>query len=199
MEATKSHLRDTGHTVTDGPYTGKELFLDLGFTRYDDIDFIPDEGVSIVHDLNLPYTGDSYDFVFECGTMEHIFDVAQVFKNMIALCKLGGTVCHVSPLNWLNHGFYNFSLTAFYDVYRTNGFEDFKFWMMNWPRNYLQVGSSAAMKVDFTPVQILPPVGSDFLMVAFTATKVKTQKFQIPTQAAYDKSLALNTPLRKHI
>jgi len=198
FKAITDYMQETGYPPTPGPYSGKEMFLDLGFNTYDDIDFVPDEGVSIVHDMNTPYCGDEYSLVFECGTMEHIFDTAQVFKNTINLCEVGGTVCHISPLTWLNHGFYNFSLTLFYDVYRNNGFDDFKFWLINWPRNYGQVGSSKAMKIDFTPTQILPPIGSDFLMVAFTARKSHKCDFKIPIQAAYDPSLALNTPLRKH-
>ncbi len=192
------YMNSIGLPPTPGPYTGRELLLDAGFKNYDDIDFVADEGVSIVHDMNLPYIGKEYDFVFECGTMEHIFDVAQVFKNIINLTKVGGTVCHISPLNWLNHGFYNFSFTVFYDVYRSNGFENLKFWWINWPRNYGNVGSSDAMRLDFTPSQILPPEGSDFMMVAFTAEKKKSMPFKNPIQAAYDPSLALNTALRTH-
>ena len=189
-----------GLKVTEGPYTGREFLLDAGFKNYDDIDFVPDEGVSIVHNMNEPLPADTkqYDLVLECGTMEHIFDVAQVFKNMIRLCKVGGTVCHISPLTWLNHGFYNFSLTLFYDVYRTNYFENEKFWLMNWPRNYLQVGSSNALKVDFIPSQILQPANTEFLMLAYTAKKTVEGLFRIPTQAAYDPELKLNTPLRTH-
>ena len=192
------YMHGRGLTLTVGPYTGRELLLDAGFKHYDDIDFVADEGVSIVHDMNLPYAGGKYDLVLECGTMEHIFDIAQVFKNVIQLCKVGGTVCHISPLTWINHGFYNFSLTLFYDVYRNNGFEDFKFWWFNWPRNYAEVGSSNAMKLDFTPGQILQPTASDFMMVAFTTKKVNDLPFKNPIQAAYDPVLALNTSLRQH-
>jgi hypothetical protein len=196
----KYMLQHVDH-VTSGNYTGKELLLDAGFKQYDDIDFVPNEGVSIVHNLNEHIPSDlhqKYDLVLECGTMEHIFDIAQVFRNMVSLCKVGGTICHISPLTWLNHGFYNFSLTVFYDVYRTNGFTDLKFWMMNWPKNYGDVGSSPVSKVDFTPNQILQPVGTDFLMVAFTACKQDSHSFKNPIQAAYDPELALNTPLRIH-
>jgi SAM-dependent methyltransferase len=196
------YLRNNGINppLRKAPYTSRELFLDSGFSHYDDIDFVPDEGVTIVHDMNtpLPEHVKGYDLVVECGTMEHIFDVAQVFKNMIQLCEVGGTVFHASPLTWLNHGFYNFSLTLFYDVYRNNGFDDFNFWLLNWPQNYLQVGSSDAKLVQFTPSQILQPVGSDFLMVAFTAKKKKDQPFKNPIQAAYDPALKLNTILKNH-
>ncbi len=201
FQAIVEYMHGRGLTLTEGAYTGRELLLDAGFKQYDDIDFVGDEGVTIVHDMNtpLPTTFDKrYDLVLECGTLEHIFDVAQVFRNIIQLCKVNGTICHISPLNWINHGFYNFSLTLFYDVYRNNGFEDFKFWIFDWPLNYIQVGSSAATSIDFVPTQFIPPPDSGFLMVAFTAKKQGIQEFKNPIQAAYDPALALNTGLRIH-
>jgi hypothetical protein len=193
-------MQDRGTPCTPGKYTSKELFTDLGFGQYDDIDFNSDEGVTIVHDMNTPLPAGlaTYDLVMECGTIEHIFDISQVFKNMIQLCDVGGSVLHISPLNWLNHGFWNFSLTAFYDVYRVNGFENPQFWLMNWPKNYSQVGSSPVLKIDFTPAHILPPPQSDFLMVAFTAKKKESVPFKIPIQAAYDPELKLNTYLKNN-
>ncbi len=199
-----SYMQRNGMPPSPGPYTGKELLLDAGFKYYDDIDFVEDEGASIVHDLNQPlppgyeHEDNKYDLVFECGTMEHIFDIAQVFKNMIQLCKVGGTICHISPLTWLNHGFYNFSLTLFNDVYRNNGFDSFKFGWCNWPQNYGVIGSTDVIPIEFTPSQILKPSNTDFLMIAFTAKKIADVPFKNPIQAAYDPELALNTPLRKH-
>jgi SAM-dependent methyltransferase len=200
FQAIVDYMHGRGLTLTEGAYTGRELLLDVGFKQYDDIDFVGNEGVSIVHDMNtpLPATVKDYDLVLECGTLEHIFDVAQVFRNIIQLCKVNGTVCHISPLNWINHGFYNFSLTLFYDVYRNNGFEDFKFWIFDWPFNYGQVGSSPAIPIGFTPTQITPARDTGFLMVGFTAKKKTNLAFKIPIQAAYDPELALNTNLRTH-
>jgi hypothetical protein len=198
------YMQSIGHPVTPEAtaYTSRNLFLDLGFKKYDDIDFTADEGVTIVHDMNkslpLKLQDREYDFVFECGTMEHIFDIRQVFSNIIDLCACGGSVFHCSPLTWINHGFYNFSLTLFYDVYRNNGFEDFKFWIVKFPRNWSAGGETVVYDMEFTPVQIMNNFPNDFLLVAFTAKKKSYTTFKVPTQAAYDPALALNTPLKYH-
>ena len=103
---------DREHMAELSPATSKELFESLGFDQYDDLDFTPVEGVTIVHDMNKPVPEeyhDRYDLIFEMGTMEHIFDVRSTFDNIIKMLKVGGTVFHLAPLNFLNHGFYNFS------------------------------------------------------------------------------------------
>jgi hypothetical protein len=199
-----NYMKAVGYPVTpdECAYTSRNLFLDFGFKKYDDVDFTDDEGVTIVHDMNKPLPlklqDADYDFVFECGTMEHIFDIRQVFSNIINLCAIGGSVFHCSPLTWINHGFYNFSLTLFYDVYRNNGFEDFKFWIVKFPRNWNAGGETVIYDMDFTPVQIMNNFPNDFLLVAFTARKKYDLPFKVPIQAAYDPALALNTPLKYH-
>jgi SAM-dependent methyltransferase len=197
-----NYMAQIGHPATpdEVAYTSKNLFTDLGFKRYEDIDFNDDEGVTIVHDMNLPIgnTQGQFDFVFECGTMEHIFDIRQVFENVINLCKVGGTVFHCSPLTWINHGFYNFSMTLFFDVYRNNGFEDFKFWIVKFPKNWSQGGETVVYDADFTPTQFLNNCPEDFLLIAFTAKKKEEKLFTVPCQAAYDPVLAIDSSLKQH-
>jgi hypothetical protein len=41
------------------------------------------------------------------------------------LAKIGGRVIHHVPINnWVDHGFYQFSPTLFFDFYQANGFDD---------------------------------------------------------------------------
>lgn len=57
--------------------------------------------------------------------MEHCFNPPQVMMNAVALAKAGGIVIHHVPTNnWVDHGFYQFSPTLFFDFYGANGFTD---------------------------------------------------------------------------
>lgn len=186
----------------DRAMTSRELFLAFGFDRYDDIDFNDDEGCNIIHDLNRPipaqYHG-QYDLVFEAGTLEHLFDIRTAFENIMRLVKVGGTIFHFSPLTWINHGFYNFSLTVFYDAYRANGFKDIELYLVAFPTDWVKNQSISYQKTQFIPQQInvTAPEGA-YMIVSCIATKDKElEEFRVPIQAAYDPALKLKTPLKQ--
>lgn len=107
----------------------KTFFEFLGIPRdqYYDIDKFALDNPIILHDLQKPIEAryhDFFNFVLDSGTMEHIFDVKSVMSNIVRITKVGGYVLHLTPAqNFLNHGFYQFSPTFFYDFYISNGFE----------------------------------------------------------------------------
>lgn len=103
-----------------------EALFELFGLSLDVYDIQAERGGEICLDLNKPYPENSkaqYEWVLDVGTLEHCFNVAQALANMAGLVKLGGHIIHENPLNWGNHGFYNFCPTFFYDFYRDNGFE----------------------------------------------------------------------------
>jgi hypothetical protein len=104
------------------------LFALLGYRRVDSIDYYPDEGPSLVLDLNLPlppHVGGDFDLVYDGGTMEHCFNTVQLLRNAAYLTAPGGMVIHHVPMNnWVDHGFYQFSPTLFFDFYQASGFVD---------------------------------------------------------------------------
>jgi SAM-dependent methyltransferase len=171
--------------------TTRELFPSFGFEHYDDIDFTPQEQCTIVHDMNQPIPPnhhDSYDLVFEMGTMEHIFDVKSTFSNIIKMLKTGGTVFHLSPLTFINHGFYNFSLTLFFDVYRTNGFGNIQLYLLNFPLKWWKNPEVSYQKTDFIPDPITLNIPKGYFgMVGCIADKLEDLgQFRTPIQAFYD-------------
>jgi len=106
-----------------------EPFLEAcGFRTVRSLDFSDYEGADIVHDLNLPLPAKLEalsSFVYDGGTIEHVFDVAQALQNVMKLTKLGGTILLSSPANGqCGHGFYQFSPELFYRVLEANGFAD---------------------------------------------------------------------------
>lgn len=88
------------------------------------IDMAEVRGGEIICDLNMPVDDkfkNSFDIVFDGGTMEHCFNVSQAITNILSVAKVGGHVYHSNPLTMINHGFYNFSPTFYYDFYYQNG------------------------------------------------------------------------------
>ena len=76
-------------------------------------------------DLNLPVElKERYDVVINGGTAEHVFNVFQFFKTCHELTRAGGLMLHSCPFRgWLEHGFYNFNPTFFWDLAQANGYE----------------------------------------------------------------------------
>lgn len=82
---------------------GEEIFLDLNF--------------------NLPIKHRyQYDFVFE-NTLQHVFNIGIAMSNVFQLCKKGGIIMHLNPLNLINSGFYSISPTLYKDFYEENDSE----------------------------------------------------------------------------
>jgi SAM-dependent methyltransferase len=73
-------------------------------------------------DLNEPVPlKDQYDIVCNFGTAEHIFNVYQVFKTIHERTKPGGLMLHGLPFQgWVDHGFFTFQPTFFFDLAEAN-------------------------------------------------------------------------------
>ena len=75
----------------------RTFFRLLGCEHVESADVSDWEGADHVFDLNLPVPAElagRFDTVFEAGTLQHIFDLPQVFANLHALLKEGGRVIH---------------------------------------------------------------------------------------------------------
>ena len=83
-------------------------------------------GDEIVADLNEPLDRNQvgmFDIVLDPGTIEHCFNVGTAMVNAASSVKVGGFIVHQNPLTKINHGFFNFSPTFFFDFYLSVGFE----------------------------------------------------------------------------
>lgn len=107
--------------VDDSGYT-ERMFRALGFGEVETMDFSAYEGAQILHDLNKPLPKTlkgRFDFVFDGGTTEHVFDVAQCFRNMFDMLAVGGTLISVTPFNgWPGHGFFQFQPDLVWSFWR---------------------------------------------------------------------------------
>lgn len=131
LKKSNRHLNETfkNTAVVECPIISDYLFYTaLGFENVDAIDISDRDNANIHFDLNEPditkIVQKRYNLVIDGGTMEHIFDVRRVMRNITDLLETGGCIIHVLPgNNTYDHGFYQFSPTLFHDYYKANRYD----------------------------------------------------------------------------
>lgn len=88
-----------------------ETYLNtIGFPKMESLDFSEIEGAEYVHDLSLPVGPEltnKFDLVYDGGTTEHVFDIAQSFRNVDAMLRDDGIYLSCGAADgWFGHGFY---------------------------------------------------------------------------------------------
>ncbi len=111
-----------------GGYADDFLRQCLGSQRVDSIDYSDYESASIIHDLNQPideFLRQSFDVVFDGGTLEHVFNLPVALANCMEMVRIGGCLLlSTTANNHCGHGFYQFSPELFFRVFQSaNGFE----------------------------------------------------------------------------
>ena len=113
------NLNSTENNITD-----EHLFNSLGFFQVESIDVDDYENATHIIDLNQEIPDELcglFDAIYDGGTLEHVFNTQQCLKNIYKLLKPEGLIMHLLPTNnFVDHGFYMFSPTFFYDYYTTN-------------------------------------------------------------------------------
>ncbi|HYE48970.1 MAG TPA: hypothetical protein VEB20_05235 [Azospirillaceae bacterium] len=134
VEQRLAALREQGRDMSfdpDGRARGyvsdHYLFAALGFDAMHSVDASAYEGCDVEFDLNRPglaaATGGGYQLVVDAGTLEHVFHLPNALANIFDALAVGGVALHHSPTNnYVDHGFYQFSPTLFFDYYAANGF-----------------------------------------------------------------------------
>jgi|WetSurMetagenome_2_1015567.scaffolds.fasta_scaffold01106_7 hypothetical protein len=112
----------TGHSFAD------DFFRILGANDISSIDISGYEGANILHDMNQPIPGyltNSFDVVYDGGSLEHVFNLPQGLKNCMEMVKVGGhLIIETIANNVMGHGFYQFSPELFYRCLSpANGFQ----------------------------------------------------------------------------
>ncbi|WP_171092160.1 class I SAM-dependent methyltransferase [Ruegeria sp. HKCCD6109] len=100
------------------------FFRKLGFGEVETMDFSDHEGATILQDLNRPIPKElagQFDFIFDGGTIEHVFNVPVALENVFHMLKPGGHFISVNGLNgWAGHGMYQFNPELVYSFWRRN-------------------------------------------------------------------------------
>jgi hypothetical protein len=104
--------------VSHRPYVADELYTALGARQLEVLDNSEYEGASVIHDLNDPVPErlhETFDVVFDGGSLEHVFEFPTALRSVMAMVKVGGHLIIGTPTNNLSgHGFYQFSPEVFY-------------------------------------------------------------------------------------
>ena len=101
----------------------ENFFNSIGFENIDSIDNSAYENATIIQNLNCSFESNTkYDYIFDGGTIEHIFNIPQVCENIINMLNINGIYCCVTVNNnFSGHGIYQFSpeffLTTFSEKY----------------------------------------------------------------------------------
>ena len=164
-----------------------EPFLEAaGFSTIRSMDVSPYECADIIHDLNAPLPTElegTSSFVYDGGTIEHVFDVAEAIRNVMKLTRVGGTILLSSPANGqCGHGFYQFSPELFYRVLAANGFADIEIYVvaMLSPARWFKVTDPRILR---RRVQFSTSEAMQMLVVARKERNFDT--FTVPQQSDY--------------
>ena len=184
--------------VEPSPYCEPAL-LALGAASVDSLDVSDYENATIVLDLGRPCClNQRFDTIVDFGSLEHIFDAATAFRNLIDLCEIGGRIMHFLPVNNLNgHGFWQFSSDLIHSLYcGRNGFSDTKVYYASSldPRTWYEMpAAKPGVRVEIVSIEPIMLL-SVSRKIADVAEIEVFQPFFDPAWQARDVSLATNGP-----
>lgn len=100
---------------------------ELGCASVESVDVSDFEGATYIADLGLPVTiPKQFDLIWDPGTIEHVFDIAQCLRNVSALLKPGGYFVTQQNLNLIGHGFYSIAPEALYKWAKCSGYDSIR-------------------------------------------------------------------------
>ncbi len=181
------HLSGPGRDAYMKNIHQRTLFRFLGYDpqAVRGLDVSDFEGAEYVHDLNFPVPTTwhgQFDFIFDGGTVEHVFSIKEAFYNLARLYRVGGICAHFSPTDLINHGFINLNYHIFQDFYARNGFECVRM-------KYVAVPCDSAEAdrylLEIEPDALRFPVHGYRLYTCCAFRKVSSPELQIPTQRFY--------------
>ena len=121
----KAFANERGYKRLALTCSAQALFMDrYGIEQYKDFDLNGRAEVRL--DLSKPLPSKyhaSAGTVLNAGTLEHIFDQRAAFENVHDMLRVGGTVIHIAPVTWFEHGFVNFNPRVFRMVESVNGYK----------------------------------------------------------------------------
>ena len=140
-------------------------------------------------DLNGPVDlGRRFDLVMNLGTIEHVFNVAEAVRTVHEHCRPGGLMLHGMPLSgWLEHGFYSFNSTFYFDLAQANDY-----------------AVEVALYTEWEPLRIVPladresirrladrdGIGPNSLLYVLLRRPSNEAPFRIPMQGYYAGQLS---------
>ncbi|NQV82980.1 MAG: hypothetical protein HQ494_04090 [Rhodospirillales bacterium] len=144
---------------------------------------------STPHDLNEDLVRDEpVDVTINNGTAEHVFFAGRVFQSMHQCTKPGGLMVHEGPLinGWVDHGFYNFQPTLFFDLARANGYDTLFFVGQLDPFNMVQLDGPD----DIPALTENPDFPANPVFFVVFRKSIETKDFCVPMQGYYSGAVS---------
>jgi hypothetical protein len=119
--------RELASAILEGQFA-EPLFALLGAKQVSSVDASDYEQATDVHDFNQPLPtslANRFSVVHDGGTIEHVFNILQAFKNCMEMVRVGGHFIQVNVANnYMGHGFWQFCPELIYRIFsRENGFQ----------------------------------------------------------------------------
>ncbi len=153
FEIDKDTLGATGTSIVDRNFFS--LFTDAKYNALDVTDY---EGAEIVHDMNYPVPDKlkgKFDFIYDGGAMDNLFNPAQYIINCADMLAPGGRILHCELGSLWRGAYLMYSADFFHDYYALNQFKDcyvyyarFKYSMLmdHWRLSLIKPFKDAAMQ-----------------------------------------------------
>ena len=168
----------------------------LDVRKYTAIDLSGSEA-ALKLDLNQPVElGCQYDLVLDLGTAEHVFNVYQFFKTVHEWTTPGGIMVHILPFQgWVDHGFYNFHPTFYFDLAAANKYEliSLVYWNDNLARGVKLTGRDQI--VDLAEKDTFTGNGT---LIVICRKSPEEHGFQTPMQGYYTHTISEKAHIAWH-
>ncbi|HBS51283.1 MAG TPA: hypothetical protein DEA05_14915 [Rhodobacteraceae bacterium] len=109
----KAGISLKAESLKQDDHFAETMFTALGFGEMESLDYSDYQGATHVWDLNRPVPEawhGRYDFIFDGGTLEHVFNIPQAFANVFHMLAPGGVFAGANPYNgYPSHGMYQFA------------------------------------------------------------------------------------------
>ncbi|NQW57508.1 MAG: hypothetical protein HQ456_02255 [Polynucleobacter sp.] len=121
----RHHLACLGFAYSDESDFSRQLFIKkLGAKSVSALDVSDYQGAEVIWNLNTPILScnySTYDAVIDLGTLEHLSNNSIALTNIFWLLAARGRYYYSCVMNnWVDHGFFQFSPTFFFDMCRSN-------------------------------------------------------------------------------
>ena len=135
-------------------------------------------------DLNQPVElPQTYDLILNLGTLEHVFNVPQALKTVHDHIRPGGLMIHGMPLSgWVDHGFYNFQSTFYWDLAAANDYAvEMALYTQLEPLKLVRLEDREAI----SKMSAAKAIGENSLIYVVLRSPPAARPFRVPMQGYY--------------
>jgi hypothetical protein len=198
----KNKIKSWFGSKKDKNVNANYLMTLLGSSKTQCCDISPYENPDFLLDLNKPVKKSLYNNfnnIVDPGTLEHLFNIPQALDNYSKMLKKNGyLVISTTCSNLIDHGFYSFSPTLFFDYFECNGFKIIKCYLKEYSPYLFELNSSIYEYMDRGPE--IPFISNKAVEVIVFAQKLKDYKKQnFPIQYVYKNLNNWNTTHKKKL